>query len=329
MIDNKLFTGSFDPERNQINFSYLGSADLGNKVISIKDTESNTCIYSFNFDFSQNHGGWCIPTNKQAYDFDNSRNFSSFTLEIYDSVQEDLPDASIEIPLRRKINKKRIDHNRFLNFDPIFFNHDQFFVEGIYNGFFPGARINSAIDLGANIGLFTEWILDRFGLDTLVVSVEPNTRAVDAFKYIHQNKPNVNLFEGLVSDKSGTVELLINPGNSLVSSIEGTGTSYSEKQEANSITLPDLMEMYKLETVDLLKMDVEGAEYSIFDSIDSDFLKRFKYLLIEFHLNDGKRVLDIVNKIECAGFSLEIREDDTRYSTDTNSERGTIFAKRI
>jgi len=328
-MENSLFSGSFDPNENKITFNYNGFIALGETVVSIKDSESNTCIYSFDFRFDPKTGGWCIPVPKESFDFWNSPNFTTFKIDIYKNRSEDSPIYSFDIPIRRKIFKKSLPNNRFLNFDPIFFNHNQFFVDGIYNGFFSGSRINSVIDLGANIGLFTEWVLDRFGSDTSVIAVEPNGKAIGAFKHIHSNKPNVRLFECLITDNSGDeIELLVNPENSLISSIEGTGDSYSDKMTVKSMSLPDLMRDNNLEHVDLLKMDVEGAEYMIFKAMDSEFLKRFGHLLIEFHLNDGNKILDIVNKIKEAGFSIDIREDDTRYVTDTNSERGTIFAKR-
>jgi hypothetical protein len=84
-----------------------------------------------------------------------------------------------------------------------------------------------------------------------------------------------------------------------------------------------------MDQVDLLKIDVEGAEYEIFESISSDDLKRFKHLLIEFHNNHGGRINQIIEKIKSANFEIDLRDDDTRFKANLESERGTIFATII
>jgi hypothetical protein len=87
------------------------------------------------------------------------------------------------------------------------------------------------------------------------------------------------------------------------------------------------MKKYDLEEVDLLKVDVEGAEYDIFSSVEENDLRRFKHLLIEFHNNQG-RASSLISKIVSAGFEIDLRDDDTRYAVDQNNDRGTIFATR-
>ena len=89
-----------------------------------------------------------------------------------------------------------------------------------------------------------------------------------------------------------------------------------------------LLHKYNMEGADLLKVDIEGAEYQMFSVVTSGDLRRFKNLLIEFHNNNG-RATELIRKISDAGFVVDIRDDDTRYSTTENNDRGTIFATRI
>ena len=320
----------FNPENNEISFSFLRNDLVGNFWISVKDVDSNACIYAFQINLEgpwQNF--WCIPIPKEFYDFGGDKNFTGFKLEIYVDKMDSSPLISENFIIKKRINKKMLPSNPFINFDPVFVNYSQFFIDGIYNLFFAGQRIKTAIDIGANVGLFTEWVLDRFGSDTEVISVEPNETAARAFQEIHKDKNNVRLAKYALSDKSGEfIEMLVNPDNSLISSIEGTGEGYSERQTAETITLMDLMEKYNMTGADLLKVDIEGAEYQMFDAVTSDDLRRFKNLLIEFHNNDG-RATQLIKKIREAGFYIDLRDDDTRYTTDENNDRGTIFATRI
>jgi FkbM family methyltransferase len=328
--NNKILDLWFESDSNKINITYLQDKPLGTIWASVKDRDSNACIYGF--DLVLNSPGisyWVIPIPKDHFDFNGDKNFSGFELQLYYSKDEDIPFYRGTIELKRPIRKKRIPNSKHLNFDPIFVNYTQFFVDWIYNGFFAGARIKKAIDIGANVGLFTQWVLDRFGSDTEVIGIEPNTSATKAFEFLHSQNPTVNLEKLAVSGKSGErITMRVNPGNTLISSFEGTGDGYTEDQEVSTITLVDLLKKYNWEECDLLKVDVEGAEYEIFDSVSSDDLKKFKYLLIEFHNNQG-RVKSLIQKIKEAGFSIDVRDDDTRFEVNEDNDRGTIFATRI
>lgn len=326
-VNNK-FVAKFESEENKIVITSLFDG-LEEFQVSIKDKDSNTCIYSF--DLKSEYSGsvwWTIPIPKPYFDFQEDKNFSGFLLEFYKKSTGELEESLIVDLGKKSIMKKKIISAGPINFDPIFVNYTQFFIDGIYNQFFAGSRINSAIDIGANVGLFTEWILDRFGSDTKVISVEPNSKACDSFKFMHSGKGNVILEKLAVTSKdSDTIRLLVNPENTLISSVEGTGDGYSEYEDVETISLLGLLSKHDLEEVDLLKVDVEGAEYDIFSVVTEQDLRRFKHLLIEFHNNRG-RASKLIDKIISAGFDVDLRDDDTRYAVDQNNDRGTIFATR-
>ena len=327
-IEKDLFTFHYEAESNKISFSYNSEVILGNLWVSIKDRDSNTCIHAFDIRCGLERSWWCIPIPKPYFDFQNDKNFSGFRIEIY-LDRESLPVFVYEIDLKPRIIKKQIPSISHINFDQVFVNYTQFFVEDIYKGFFAGSRVYSAIDIGANVGLFTEWILDRFGSDTKVLGVEPNKFAAQAFRELHHNKINVKVEELAIWKQSGEeLEMMVNPENTLISSLEGSGNGYSTSQRVLTKTLSDLMLDHQLIEADLLKIDVEGAEYDIFESLTSDFLRRFKYMIIEFHNNNG-RVSSLIEKIQAADFSIDLRDDDTRFTVDQNSDRGTIFATSL
>ena len=321
---------TFEEAENKLNYRYLGDDRPGKVWVSVKDIDSNACIFGFDAEIEGPwQSFWCIPIPKEHYDFAGDKNFSGFRFELYRQKSEDRPFVSQELVLKKRINKKSLPHTCHINFDPVFVNYTQFFVDGIYNLFFAGQRIKSAIDIGANVGLFTEWVLDRFGSDTKIIGVEPNISAASAFKELHEGRENVTLAEYALSDKSGEIiDMLVNPENTLISSIEGTGGGYTEKQSVETITLLDLLYKHNMEGADLLKVDIEGAEYQMFSVVTAGDLRRFKNLLIEFHNNNG-RATELIRKISDAGFVVDIRDDDTRYTTTEHNDRGTIFATRI
>lgn len=328
-IQEEIFVLEFEPEENKIWITYKGQENLGQIFISIKDRDSLTCI--FGFDAWMPHydaNVWCKPIPKPFFDFVENVDFSGFRIEAYKTKADIEPFFVGTIDLKRPICKKQIPAFPALNFEPIFVNYTQFFVDWIYNGFFAGARVKTAIDIGANIGLFTEWVLDRFGSDTEIISVEPNSRAIEAFEFLHGQKKNVKLYRLAVSEKSGDVlDLRISPENSLISSADMT-ENLTEVEKVNTISLNDLLSQEGWDGCDLLKIDVEGGEYDIFKSLSIEDLRKFKYILMEFHNNKG-RLRSILNKMKEAGFSIDIRDDDTRYITSAENDRGTVFATRL
>ncbi len=327
-LEKDLFTFYYDDSENKISFNYNSEVILGNLWVSIKDRDSNTCIHSFEIRCGLDRNWWCIPIPKPYFDFKNDKNFTGFKIEFY-LERQSLPVFIYKIELKPKIIKKCVPSIPEINFDPIFVNYTQFFVEDIYKSFFAGSRIYTAIDIGSNVGLFTEWILDRFGSDTQVIAIEPNKFAAQAFRQLHHTKNNVRLEEVAIWKETGQeIEMMINPGNSLISSLEGKGDSYSEIQKVYTKTLKDIMSENLLDKVDLLKIDVEGAEYDIFETLSLEDLQNFKYMLIEFHNNYNGRLQPILDKLLDAGFVLDLRDDDTKFLSDVNSERGTIFATK-
>lgn len=61
------------------------------------------------------------------------------------------------------------------------------------------------------------------------------------------------------------------------------------------------------ETVDLCKMDIEGAEYSMFEN-DAESLRRVRFFVIEAHRVPSKELSTIVNAVLGLGFKV-LHED--------------------
>ena len=72
-------------------------------------------------------------------------------------------------------------------------------------------------------------------------------------------------------------------------------------------TLDDVLQSQGIEKVDFLKVDCEGGEYALFDSVSDATLARISRIALEFHeihpSHDHKR---IVKRLESAGYKVEI-----------------------
>jgi hypothetical protein len=95
-----------------------------------------------------------------------------------------------------------------------------------------------------------------------------------------------------------------------------------------SISIDDLLSEFDLEEVDLVKIDVEGSEYAIFDGMSDETLDKLNNIILEFHDNFGGRLRDSITKRLDSRFDYKIYQDDCKNTASEWEERGTIFAKK-
>jgi FkbM family methyltransferase len=294
---------------------------IGKVMIAVKDVDSEVNVYGFSADFSApNMTWWCRPIPRHCYDFQLNPNFSGFLVEVYAEDGITLLGKTELLLKERRVMKRKIPNLH--SFDPLYVNYDQFYTQKIYDDFFLGERIYRMLDVGANVGIFTQWALDRFGADTQIVAVEPMKVATEVFKKIHAGKDNVQLQECAITGYDGELELGVDPENSLVSSI---AINKSNVIKVPAMRLSSLMTKIGWDSADLLKMDIEGAEYEIFEEVTS---LPFKNILLEFHYNGDGRLHKLLDKLETLGFEYDIRQEDTRFKAGAKDERGIIIAKK-
>jgi len=123
------------------------------------------------------------------------------------------------------------------------------------------------IDLGANEGYFSVIGSALVGNAGKVVAVEPQSRLMNV---IHANLAlngclNVNVVQAVVSAKTETVNLHLAPGLSTGGSSLSRNTRYRLPTEpVQSFSLSEFLEKTGTSHCDLMKVDIEGAEYDVF-----------------------------------------------------------------
>jgi len=170
-----------------------------------------------------------------------------------------------------------------------------------------GFEINSSdiiIDIGAHIGLFS-LLVSQFCKTGKIFSFEPIRENFDllvsnlALNHIE----NVFPFNVGVSKKSGKLNLFLNNDQS-AHSIFPKGPK-SITVEATS--LQKIFDEKQISSCKLLKLDCEGAEYDIIDSLPVEYLDKIQNMAIEYHLADTKPELikNLILKIKNAGFKIK------------------------
>jgi FkbM family methyltransferase len=80
----------------------------------------------------------------------------------------------------------------------------------------------------------------------------------------------------------------------------------AEQRTLPSVTLVELLDAHRLESVDLLKVDCEGGEYEIFATAPDAVFERIDNIAFEYHAIDGYEpcLVQLMNRLYAAGYTL-------------------------
>jgi len=162
------------------------------------------------------------------------------------------------------------------------------------------------IDVGAHIGLFS-LLASRSCFTGKIFSFEPNNENFDMLmQNIKSNKlKNIFPFNLAVSENTSNVKLFLDKDES-AHSIFQKNTSYVTVE---SISLQKIFDDNDINFCKILKLDCEGAEYEIIDSLPDKYFEKIQNIIIEYHLADSKPELgkELISKIKNAGFHVTTR----------------------
>jgi FkbM family methyltransferase len=133
------------------------------------------------------------------------------------------------------------------------------------------------VDLGANHGDFSHAIMQRFGCR--VVAVEP----VEALFHGIERDPKLELLPLAVGASNQMISINVFPGR--CASVLGPMVSDEPltTQPVEMVTLTELRRRTGVGQIDLLKMDIEGAEIALLESCSDDDLQTVMQMTVEFH----------------------------------------------
>jgi FkbM family methyltransferase len=139
------------------------------------------------------------------------------------------------------------------------------------------------LDIGANIGDFTIQAAKACPLGR-IFAIEPVTAnaSMAAIQIELNGARNVTCIPVALGDHEGEIEINAFGGHSSIY----WAAENSSPQATRLTTLESLLDEYGIETVDLLKMDCEGAEWQILPAAES-VLPRIRQICMEFHRSHG------------------------------------------
>lgn len=157
------------------------------------------------------------------------------------------------------------------------------------------------LDLGASSGGFSHRLAKLYGCACHTVEALPENFA------LIPESAHVRRYHFAMGGTDGPVTLHSVAGDFASGALElAPGQQAAQSLTVPGASLAGLLDQLGLTQIDLLKVDIEGAEYALFDNAPDDTLRRCAQITVEFHdFMDPRQtpdVLRIVRRMEGLGY---------------------------
>jgi FkbM family methyltransferase len=166
---------------------------------------------------------------------------------------------------------------------------------------------DTVVDIGANIGSFTVLAAKVVGPGGRVISFEPVSRTFARLKenVALNDYPNVECRQAAVDGQEGKLKIHVDPKSALSTSyFEKNGDEEQATETVPCVTMEQVFRDHHIERINLLKVDCEGGEHGIFESLPADLAARIDQIAMEVHEVPGKSVEKLLENIRGLGFTL-------------------------
>lgn len=149
---------------------------------------------------------------------------------------------------------------------------------------FPNHETLNIIDAGSNIGLTSVYLSKHFP-DSKFITIEPDSSNFESVSYNLETNgiKNAVKIKGGLWSKNTNLKIVkdFRDKNDWSIRVEET----NEEADLKAFSIPFLMNEHKLDTIDILKIDIEGSEKEVFTGLNADvsFLDKTKCIAVEIH----------------------------------------------
>lgn len=145
---------------------------------------------------------------------------------------------------------------------------------------FAGNWLNSrsvVLDCGMNLGKFARRISARYGCR--VIGIEANPALV------RQNvAAGLECHNYALSGHNGSVKFRVNESHPMNSAIVGSDAVGDDVIEVQSIRLEDFIRAQGIEQIDVMKLDIEGAEIDVIKDTPAEIVQDIPQICAEYHV---------------------------------------------
>jgi len=169
----------------------------------------------------------------------------------------------------------------------------------------------TVIDLGANMGFFTckAATTSKF---SQVIAVEPVSAYVEVLRdNIRRNGlTNVRVLHAAASGEAGkqiSIPVWYTASGEPKTDQKVPPNTRVETETVMGLTLGEIIEKGKVKRCHLLKIDIEGAEYKLFDDVPASVWNQIERVVMETHRVEGRDESDLVKILQGQGFQTHVK----------------------
>lgn len=170
----------------------------------------------------------------------------------------------------------------------------------------PGFEINQddiIIDVGSHIGLFALYASKKCK-DGKIFCYEPIN---ENYQLLIENVKNNNIknifyYNFAVSDNQEKIKIYLNDDDAGHSIIKTT----QKFQMVESISLKKIFDENKINKCNFLKLDCEGAEFKILESLPNEYFNRINKIVLEYHIfnNDFESLEKMKSRLKKLNYNI-------------------------
>lgn len=183
------------------------------------------------------------------------------------------------------------------------------------------------LDIGGNIGI-TSVYLSRIFPKAKIYSFEPLKENFDLLEKNIQNYKNITAFNFGLGSNNGSFKIYLsdNPENYGGASLypDENGNDSGSFSECDVKNINDFLDENNIYSIDLIKIDTEGAEFEILSSLNESLLSKVSWITGELHGNNDFKLLDYLSKF---GFSISLKKQIDNRLFMFNAAREEIISK--
>lgn len=208
----------------------------------------------------------------------------------------------------------------------------EIYQERAYEQMFSISKGDTVIDVGANIGIFTVKASRLVGPTGTVVSLEPASKSFTLLEAnIERNDlSNVKPFKYAVSDSEGEARLYVDRVSDRSSLFSDRGDSERNRrnietvEKVETVSLDTLGDSLKLNRIDIIKIDVEGAELAVLKGAKRTIAKYWPNIVLEWHPWGGPldEIHSFLSSCDYKVLESEHRSDRTMVYTAPDNSHG-------
>lgn len=139
------------------------------------------------------------------------------------------------------------------------------------------------VDAGANIGMASLFFSENYP-DARILAIEPEPSNVELLRKNCAGLPNLTIVQAAVWPVKKDLAIK-DPGAEkwAFSVAESNGNSSGKAVKIPAITIPEIIDRFGFERINLLKLDIEGAEKELFARDAESWMSKVDLIVIELH----------------------------------------------